>query len=287
MAKYTEDDRKAMAAKGHAMPDGSYPIADAEDLDNAIHAVGRGGADHDAIRKHIIKRAKALGLSSKIPGNWNADGSLGEAKAAQRDPKWEQRRKRWAAQLIRQAARRNMQLEMRAKPDGTGGTTFEFEGYGAVFDAPFQMWDPWGDPYTEVVRPGAFTRTPGHPGPGRAVPDRPQRWQSIPLAQTSNGTMKLSRGLQGPACARARWTAAAATSGTWPTRSNAATWTRCSIGFVTMGQEWSPDWGQRDMLDLELHEGDVSAVAIAANRGDGGLDGDSPAGRVAERTSAG
>lgn len=74
--KYSADDRKAMAAKGHAMPDGSYPIADAEDLDNAIRAVGRGGADHDSIRAHIIKRAAALGLSSRIPDNWNADGSL-------------------------------------------------------------------------------------------------------------------------------------------------------------------------------------------------------------------
>lgn len=74
--KYDADDRKRMAASGEAMPDGSYPIADAEDLDNAIHAVGRGGSDHDAIRAHIIKRAKALGLSSRIPDDWGADGSM-------------------------------------------------------------------------------------------------------------------------------------------------------------------------------------------------------------------
>jgi hypothetical protein len=65
-----------MADSGDAMPDGSYPIADAEDLDNAIKAVGRGNADHDAIRSHIIKRAKALGLSERIPDNWNSDGSV-------------------------------------------------------------------------------------------------------------------------------------------------------------------------------------------------------------------
>lgn len=74
--KYNTKDRKRMAKQGHAMPDGSYPIADEEDLHNAIHAVGRGGADHDSIRKHIIKRAAALGLSSAIPDNWNSDGSL-------------------------------------------------------------------------------------------------------------------------------------------------------------------------------------------------------------------
>lgn len=77
--KYSADDRKRMAGNGHAMPDGSYPIEDAEDLDNAIHAVGRGGSDHDAIRRHIVKRAKALGLSERIPDNWNDDGSLKES----------------------------------------------------------------------------------------------------------------------------------------------------------------------------------------------------------------
>jgi HK97 family phage prohead protease len=92
-AKYTADDKKDMLAKGQAMAndngDPSYPIKDEEDLDNAIHAVGRGGADHDGIRKHIIARAKALGLSSKIPDNWNSDGSLTEEKSA--DPKGERR----------------------------------------------------------------------------------------------------------------------------------------------------------------------------------------------------
>ena len=73
--KYNADDRKRMAANGQALPDGSYPIADEEDLHNAIHAVGRGSNNsHDTIRRHIIKRAKALGLSSAIPDNWDAGG---------------------------------------------------------------------------------------------------------------------------------------------------------------------------------------------------------------------
>ena len=176
-AKYTADELQDMVKSGHAIKnangDPSYPVKDADDLDNAIHAVGRGGADHDAIRRHVIARAKALGLSSKIPDTWNADGSL-KGSSSRHDAGWEARRKRWAGSLIRQASRRNMIMEMRAKPDGTGGTNFEFEGYGAVFDAPFEMWDPWGDQYTEVVRPGAFTRSLAKPRPVRAVPDRPQ-----------------------------------------------------------------------------------------------------------------
>lgn len=76
--KYKQADRDKMAKSGEAMSDGSYPIADEEDLNNAIRAVGRGGADHDAIRRHIIKRAKAIGHSDAIPDNWNADGSVSD-----------------------------------------------------------------------------------------------------------------------------------------------------------------------------------------------------------------
>src|SRR5258706_2696873 len=83
--KYNADDRKRMAANGEAMPDGSYPIADGEDLDNAIGAVGRATADHDAIRRHVIKRANALGLSSHIPDNWNGDGSLNTGTSGSAD----------------------------------------------------------------------------------------------------------------------------------------------------------------------------------------------------------
>lgn len=83
-AKYNAEELKDAAAKGHAMPDESYPVKDEDDLKKAIKAVGRGSADHDAIRKHIMARAKALKLSKLIPDNWNADGSLAddEAKAA-------------------------------------------------------------------------------------------------------------------------------------------------------------------------------------------------------------
>lgn len=83
-AKYSSDDKKSMLAKGQAMKnasgDPSYPIADVSDLKKAIHAVGRGGASHDAVRRHIIKRAKALGQSDLIPDNWNSDGTMKETE---------------------------------------------------------------------------------------------------------------------------------------------------------------------------------------------------------------
>jgi hypothetical protein len=79
--KYRAKEREEMAKGGQAMKDGSYPIADEADLKNAVRAVGRGLGDHDAIRRHIIKRAKALKAESSLPDNWKADGSLKESRA--------------------------------------------------------------------------------------------------------------------------------------------------------------------------------------------------------------
>ena len=88
-AKYDTGQLKQMGKDGRAYrnPDGSYsyPIADAEDLDNAIRAVGRGGAEHDAIRRYIARRAKQLKATDKIPDTWASDGTIQKAEAGMDD----------------------------------------------------------------------------------------------------------------------------------------------------------------------------------------------------------
>ena len=77
-AKYSADQLREMVRKGEALgpiDSPSYPIGDGEDLSAAVRAVGRGSGSHDAIRRHIIKRARALGMTDVIPDNWNADGT--------------------------------------------------------------------------------------------------------------------------------------------------------------------------------------------------------------------
>ena len=64
--------RKRMAKAGTALPDGSFPIADLEDLRNAIQAIGR-ASDPAAAKAHIKKRARALGHADLIPEGWGAD----------------------------------------------------------------------------------------------------------------------------------------------------------------------------------------------------------------------
>lgn len=78
-AKYSAEQLRKLYKQGKAMkgPNGNidYPIADDEDLRNAIHAVGRGNSPHDEIRRYIKKRAKALGHTDWIPDTWSSGGA--------------------------------------------------------------------------------------------------------------------------------------------------------------------------------------------------------------------
>ena len=59
-----------MAEEGMALPDGSFPIKDRADLENAIQAHGR-AKDIEKAKRHIKKRAKELGLEDMIPEEWS------------------------------------------------------------------------------------------------------------------------------------------------------------------------------------------------------------------------
>lgn len=72
---YSAATRRRMAAEGQAMPDGSFPIANETDLRNAIQSVGRAG-NYEAARRHIIRRARALGLTDILPEEWSVNKSF-------------------------------------------------------------------------------------------------------------------------------------------------------------------------------------------------------------------
>lgn len=63
------DKRKDLADKGHAMPDGSYPIENKEDLANAIKVIGC-AKNPVAVKSHIKRRAKALDAIDMLPDTW-------------------------------------------------------------------------------------------------------------------------------------------------------------------------------------------------------------------------
>ncbi len=66
---YSTDARERMAGAGTAMPDGSFPIANRADLQNAIQSVGR-AKDYGKAKAHIINRARALNAMDMLPEDW-------------------------------------------------------------------------------------------------------------------------------------------------------------------------------------------------------------------------
>src|SRR4051812_17319025 len=67
--QFSAQQRKKLAKKGQAQPGGSFPIANEQDLRNAIAAYGR-SKNKAATKAHIIKRARALGLTRLLPDAW-------------------------------------------------------------------------------------------------------------------------------------------------------------------------------------------------------------------------
>ena len=64
-ATFTPKERQRLAGTGTAMPDGSYPIRNCSDWDNAREAIGRTSpGKRAAVEAHIAKRGKALGCGT-------------------------------------------------------------------------------------------------------------------------------------------------------------------------------------------------------------------------------
>lgn len=67
--EFSEKQRKNLASSGVAMEDGSFPIANAKDLENAVQAAGR-AKDYAKAKTHIIARAKTLNCTNLLPADW-------------------------------------------------------------------------------------------------------------------------------------------------------------------------------------------------------------------------
>jgi hypothetical protein len=78
-ADISTEARERLAKEGKALPDGSYPIRNASDLENAIKAYGRSKpGDRAKVRRHIMKRARALGKADMIPEKWKSASAMEE-----------------------------------------------------------------------------------------------------------------------------------------------------------------------------------------------------------------
>lgn len=78
MADFKTALRKKLSQEGEALPDGSFPIRNENDLKNAISSYGR-SKDPEKAKAWIMKRAKALGLEKLIPKAWISDTPVAKA----------------------------------------------------------------------------------------------------------------------------------------------------------------------------------------------------------------
>ncbi|MFF9324037.1 HK97 family phage prohead protease [Streptomyces sp. NPDC014776] len=150
-----------------------------------------------------------------------------------------------------------VQLEVRAKKGVSNVSTIE--GYASVTESPFEMWD-WLGPYSEVVRTGAFAKT---------LAENPQvqlllNHGGLAMAYTKAGTLRLSEdttGLHMEADVNAQRSDVA----DMLAAIDEGSVDEMSFAFRVTRQQWSPDYDQRDILEVDLHRGDVSVVNFGAN----------------------
>jgi len=168
--------RQYATAQGWAMPDGSYPIRPVDmhgrdDLESAIRAVGRGGGSHNAVRAHIIKRARAIGLSDLIPDTWGSDGSMSGQNSLEGTVEIERR----------YTSGDTGKAELRAVDDGKA----TIGGYAAVFNRSSKNLGG----FIEVVDPIAFNQSRGDGWPD--VMARYNHDDNQLLGTTAAGTLRM------------------------------------------------------------------------------------------------
>jgi hypothetical protein len=66
LTDYSDDERRELAARGWALPDGSYPIRNEDDLHNAAALARSGHGDAEAAKRLIAKRARELGVANPL-----------------------------------------------------------------------------------------------------------------------------------------------------------------------------------------------------------------------------
>jgi HK97 family phage prohead protease len=172
--------------------------------------------------------------------------------------------------FLSRADRRNVR-ENRSRPfEGMelreiSGGALRFTGYASVTETPYEMQDWLGD-YTEVVRRGAFSKTLAE---GADVPFKLNH-DGMTLARTKSGTMRLSEDSTGlhveadldPGNGQVRDIRSAMERGDLD---------EMSFAFRVTRQEWSPDYTQRDITEVNMNKGDVSIVNYGANPHTAGL----------------
>lgn len=159
-----------------------------------------------------------------------------------------------AARLVPAQAQMRARLEQRKDQE-----LYHLEGIASVTDTPYRMFDMFGE-YEEIVSRDAFAKTlAANPDVAFLLNHR-----GMTMARTQAGTLEL------------RMTDQGLRSDAWlnPKRADVmdlihaiedGNITEMSFAFMLEQGEWSDDFSEFRITQLDIHRGDVSAVNYGAN----------------------
>ena len=153
------------------------------------------------------------------------------------------------------------------RKDGEGAA-IGLAGYASVTDSPYTIRD-WLGEYDEVIRTGAFAKTLNEKDDVRLLLNH----EGLPLARTKSGTLDLREIVNPTDDPQGKGQTGLWTEADLDPRSSLANDVKLamergdldemSFAFQVTRQEWSPDYTQRDILEVKLF--DVSVVTYPAN----------------------
>lgn len=149
------------------------------------------------------------------------------------------------------------QFEVRSVPGSP--SKVELRGYASVFDTPYEMYDMFGA-YTELVRSGAFSKTLSESPDVAYLANH----EGLTMARTASGSLTLEQDSTG-LLSIAQVNTTRSDVKDLVTAIEDEDVDQMSFAFRMRRQEWSPDYDQRDLLELDLNRGDVSAVNFGAS----------------------
>lgn len=145
---------------------------------------------------------------------------------------------------------------------GDGGSGHDVYGVASVVEQPYEMYDMFG-PYSEVVSAGAFDKTLSM-SPLVEFALNHGKGGGAPMAHTRNQTLTLGMDDSGLTY----------DANVDPTRNDVADMLKAlkrrdlaeaSFKFRIVSGQWSPDYTEYRINEVDLDHGDVSAVNFGAN----------------------
>jgi HK97 family phage prohead protease len=147
-------------------------------------------------------------------------------------------------------------FEVRSLP---GGSLVELTGYASTTEQPYEMYDFFG-PYDEVVRRGAFGKTLAEGADVCFLVNH----GGLTMARTKAETLRLSEDDTGLLSVSTLNTKRQDVRDLVTSVEDGNT-DEMSFAFMIVRQDWSPDFMQRSIVEIDLNRGDVSAVNYGAN----------------------